>query len=237
MRYFARPESGTVEVAALLALYGLYEVVRGFGDASFAFAREHASDIVALERALGVYGERTVQELVMNIPGLPSVLGFAYIALHIAVTVGVLIWVYQRHRTRFPVVRTSLIASTALSLVVYVLYPVAPPRLAGLGFADTVTDHAGINLSSDLLASFYNPFAAVPSLHFGYALLVGVAVAMLAGNRALRFAGAAYPLVMLFIIVSTGNHFLLDAVAGGFVVAAGWLVARAVARPSEAAAA
>ena len=222
----ARPHGGVAEVAALFALYGLYEVVRGFGDASLAVARRHAMDIVGLERSLGVYGERGVQQLAERVPGLPALLGVAYIALHILVTAGVLVWVYRRHRDRFPVLRTTLVVSTGLSLAIYVLYPVAPPRLAALGFADTVTTHAGLNLSSDLLGSLYNPFAAVPSLHFGYALLVGAAVAVLARGRAWRLLGAAYPLLMVGIIVATGNHFLFDAVAGGAVVVAGWLVAR-----------
>jgi hypothetical protein len=224
-----------VEVAALFALYGAYEVVRGFGSASLEVARANTADIVALERSLGVYGERGVQELAERVPGLPALLGVAYITLHIAATSAVLVWVYRRHRDRFPVVRTTLIASTALSLAVYVLYPAAPPRLAGLGFADTVTQHAGLNLSSDLLGSLYNPFAAVPSLHFGYALLAGAAVAAYARSRGWRLVGAAYPLAMLGIIVATGNHFLFDAFAGGLVVVLGWLVARAiVARTREA---
>jgi hypothetical protein len=219
-----------VEVASLFALYGIYEVVRGFGSATLDAARANTDQIVALEQRLGVYGERGVQELAEQVPGLPSLLGVAYIVLHIVVTAGVLVWVFRRHRDSFPVVRTTLIASTALSLAVYVLYPAAPPRLAGLGFADTVTEHAGLNLSSDLLGSLYNPFAAVPSLHFGYALLVGVAVAALAERRAVRIAGALYPLVMLWIIVATGNHFVFDAAAGGAVVVAGYLAARALVR-------
>jgi hypothetical protein len=123
-------------------------------------------------------------------------------------------------------VRTTLILSTAVALVGYVVYPAAPPRLAELGFVDTVSEHGGINLSSDLLGSFYNPIAAVPSLHFGYALLVGLAVAAFSRSRVARVLGAAYPGVMLFIIVATGNHFLFDAAAGGLVVVAGWLGAR-----------
>lgn len=222
----ARPHRGVAEVALLFLLYGVYELVRGFGDASLDVARSHASDIVALEQRLGLYGERGVQEFAERIPGLPALLGVAYIALHLIGTAAVLVWIYRRHRDRFPIIRTTLIVSTGLSLAIYVLYPVAPPRLAGLGFADTVTSHAKLNLSSDLLGSLYNPFAAVPSLHFGYALLVGAAVAALAGSRAWRTAGAVYPLAMLGIIVATGNHFLFDAVAGGAVVVVGWLVAR-----------
>jgi hypothetical protein len=94
-----------------------------------------------------------------------------------------------------------------------------------MGFADTVSKDTGLNLSSDLLGSFYNPIAAVPSLHFGYSLIVGVAVAQLASRRWLRRLGAAYPALMLLIIVGTGNHFIFDAAMGGLVVAAGWLVA------------
>ena len=227
-RFLASRHGGGVELAALGVLYGLYELVRGFGGENWEAALAHTRDIVALEERLSVYGERAVQEWVHTIPALPSALGVLYIALHFGATILTLVWVHRARRESFPIVRTSLIASTALALVGYVLYPAAPPRLANLGFADTVTEHAGLNLSSDLLGSLYNPIAAVPSLHFGYALLVGVAVAALARNPILRTVGAVYPLAMLFIIVATGNHFLFDAAAGGAVTIAGWLVARRV---------
>jgi hypothetical protein len=222
----ARPQRGAVEIAALFSLYGLYELVRGYGEASASVALHNAKEIVTLERGLGVYVERGVQELAELVPGLPGLLGLAYITLHFLGTTAALIWVYRRHRESFPLVRNTLIASTAVSLVVYILFPVAPPRLAGLGFADTVTHHAGINLSSDLLGSLYNPYAAVPSLHFGYALLVGMVLVNLGGHRWLRLTGYAYPVAMLAIIIATGNHFVLDAAAGGLAVAIGWTVAR-----------
>ncbi|MGZ8781951.1 MAG: phosphatase PAP2 family protein, partial [Gaiellaceae bacterium] len=93
----------------------------------------------------------------------------------------------------------------------------------------------GLNLSSDLLGSLYNPIAAVPSLHFGYSLIVGVALAQLASHRWLRRVGAAYPAAMLLIIVATGNHFILDAAAGALVVGAGWLAASRLSAPALAA--
>ena len=139
---------------------------------------------------------------------------------------------HRRRPHAFPFLRTTLIVSTALALVGYVMYPAAPPRLANMGFADTVTTHTGLDLSSDLLGSLYNPIAAVPSLHFGYALIVGVALAKLAPRRSLRIAGAAYPALMLLIIVATGNHFLFDAAAGAVVVAAGWVTASRLAAPA-----
>jgi hypothetical protein len=227
----ARPWGGRGELALAVGLYAIYEVIRGFGSASLELARDHAADIVALEQWLGLYVERGVQEAVQGVPALPSVLGFLYMSLHLVGTSAALIWVYKRHREHFPLVRTTIVAGTAISLAVYVLYPAAPPRLADLGFVDTVTSAAHVNLSSEALGSLYNPFAAVPSLHFGYALLVGAAVASLAGSRAARAGGFLYPLLMLFVIVATGNHFLFDAAAGAVVMAAAWLVARRVAAP------
>jgi PAP2 superfamily protein len=223
--------SGKAELAATIALYGLYEGVRGFGSASLGTARAHTADIVSLERHVGVFVERPIQAAVDGVPLLPALLGVAYMTLHLAATAAMLMWVHRSHRASFGLVRTTLVVATAVSLAVYVLYPAAPPRLAGLGFADTVTRNAHVNLSSDALGSLYNPFAAVPSLHFGYALIVGVAVAALASRRWVRILGAAYPPFMLFTIVATGNHFFFDAAAGAAVVGLGYAVARAAVAP------
>jgi hypothetical protein len=222
-----------VEIATLTSLYGVYELVRGQGHATLAAARAHTDAIVSLERHLHVYGEHAVQRGVHAVPGLPTLLGFAYIVLHFAGTAAVLLWIHRRRRHAFPVVRNTLIVSTAVALTVYVLFPVAPPRLAGLGFADTVSDGAHVNLSSDMLGSLYNPFAAVPSLHLGYALLVGGAVGMLARRRWVRALGWAYPGLMLLTIVGTGNHFFFDAASGGIVVALSFLLARRVTASGE----
>ena len=132
---------------------------------------------------------------------------------------------YRRHRERFALVRNTLIAATGIALSLYVAFPVAPPRLAALGFVDTVSHSAKVNLSSDLLGSLYNPFAAVPSLHFGYALLVGVTLAAVARRPVVRVLGALYPALMLFVIVATGNHFFFDAAAGALAIGAGYLIA------------
>jgi hypothetical protein len=227
-----RPYPGRIELLALAVLYGVYELVRGFGGEDWAAAKAHTGDIVALERHLHVFVERDIQQFVGHFPGLPALLGLLYVALHFAGTTAALTWIHARRPHAFPFVRTTLIAATAFALVGYVLYPAAPPRLAELGFSDTVTKHTGLDLSSDLLGSFYNPIAAVPSLHFGYSLIVGVAIAQLASRRWLRILGAAYPALMLLIIVATGNHFLFDAAAGGLVVAAGWLVASRLRAPA-----
>jgi hypothetical protein len=231
LRTAARPHSGRVELAALAVLYGAYELVRGFGGENWVAARANTGDIVALERHIGVFVERDVQSAFSAIAGAPALLGFLYVALHFAGTGAALVWVHRRHPHAFAHLRTTLIVSTALALTGYILFPAAPPRLADLGFADTVTTHTGLNLSSDLLGSLYNPIAAVPSLHFGYALAVGVALASVSTRRSLRIAFASYPALMLLVIVATGNHFFFDALAGGLVIAVGWWFAGRVATP------
>jgi hypothetical protein len=114
-----------------------------------------------------------------------------------------------------------------------VSFPTAPPRLAAIGLADTVSSRH-IDLNKGLISSLYNPFAAVPSLHMGYALVVGATLARHARARLLRVAGAAYPLLVLLVIVATGNHFLVDAAAGTFVVAVAYLLALTVLQPQAA---
>jgi len=231
--WFSRSHSGLQELGALAVLYGLYEVVRGVPNENVEAAMRHTSEIVALEQDVGIYVEHGVQRTLDALPVLPTVLGLAYVLLHFAGTTAALVWLHRRHPEHFPIVRTTLVAATALALVGYVLYPAAPPRLADLGFSDTVTTHTGLNLSSDLLGALYNPFAAVPSLHFGYALIVGVALAKLASRRVVRVAGALCPVAMLLVIVGTGNHFVFDAALGGLVVVAAWLVARLLVEAPE----
>jgi PAP2 superfamily len=226
-RTVVRPHAGPAELAAILLLYAVYELGRGFGDATLQAARANTARIVELEQSLGVFFEGAVQNWASGIPSLPTFLGLAYVSLHLGATGATMVWLHRRHRERFALVRNALVIATGLSLVAYTVFPAAPPRLAGLGFVDTVTAHTHVNLSSDLLGSLYNPFAAVPSMHFGYALLVGFVLATTASNRWVRLVGALYPPFMLFDIVATGNHFVFDAAAGGLVtVVSLWAAAR-----------
>ena len=226
-RTVLRPHAGPAELAAIVALYAIYELGRGFGDATLQAAQANTARIVELEQSLGVFFEGAVQNWASGIPSLPTFLGLAYVSLHLGATGATMVWLHLRHRERFALVRNALVIATGLSLVAYTVFPAAPPRLAGLGFVDTVTAHTHVNLSSDLLGSLYNPFAAVPSMHFGYALLVGVVLVTTASNRWVRLIGALYPPFMLFDIVATGNHFVFDAAAGGLVtVVSLWAAAR-----------
>jgi hypothetical protein len=115
--------------------------------------------------------------------------------------------------------RNTFFAANAIAIVGYWLFPTAPPRLAGVGIGDTVSGATSVNLTSNVVSAFYNEYAAVPSMHIGFSVISGLAIVALARSRAMRVAGALYPLFVLFVIVATGNHFFFDAAAGALVAA------------------
>jgi PAP2 superfamily len=192
-------------------------------------AVKNAQWIVSLERSLDLFVEHSIQQAVGAVPGLISVLGVAYLSLHVGVTVALLVWLHRRHPAGYPVVRTTLLLASGLALVGFVLFPTAPPRLAGIGIADTVSgDH--VDLNRGLVHWLYNPYAAVPSMHVGYALVVGASLVRHGRRHALSAAGLLYPAFISFVVVATGNHFLFDAATGvavtGVAAAAAVLIHR-----------
>jgi hypothetical protein len=229
----ARRNHVVVEALVVLGLYAAYQMSRALANDSASLALDHAREVVSLEERLQLFHEGTLQDAVMRLPGMIDAFGFAYMSLHLVGTVAVLIWLYARRPDWFPLLRTALAIASAIALSIYFLYPTAPPRLAGIGIVDTVTTINDIDLRSRLLGEFYNPFAAIPSMHFGYALMLGVTVAWLSRPLPVRLAALAYPSFVLLVIVATGNHFILDAVAGAAVSAVGLAAAWVVCEPGD----
>lgn len=223
---------GAFEVLLIAALYLASELSRGIASGGVALAQQHADSVVHIERTLHVFDEARVQRLVHHVAALPALLGYAYLTLHLAVTAAVLVWVYRRHRRVYPALRNTLVLANGIAILGYWLFPTAPPRLAGVGIADTVSGATSINLTSHAVSTFYNPYAAVPSMHIGFALLAGLTVARLARNPLARVAGLAYPLFVLLVIVATGNHFFFDAAAGAAVAGLAAAIVATVQLPS-----
>lgn len=207
-----------VEVVAVVTLYAVYEATRGLAAGGASVAVRHAHVVASWERTIGVFVEHDVQAAAHTVPGLLGMLSVSYLTLHLGVTAAYLVWLYRRDPIAFPLARTTLLIATALSVAIFVLYPTAPPRMAGVGIADTVSGNH-VDLNRGLLHAFYNPFAAIPSLHFGYALVVGTGLYRHGQRWATRITGVLYPLLVLGVIVATGNHFLIDAAAGAAIVA------------------
>jgi hypothetical protein len=117
-----------------------------------------------------------------------------------------------------------MFVSGGIGLFVFALYPVAPPRLTALGYVDTVTERSEAYRVLQPPA-FVNPYAAMPSLHVGWDLLVGLAVASAAGTVLLRWVGRMMPVLMFAAVVLTANHYLVDGVAGAALALLGLAVA------------
>jgi PAP2 superfamily protein len=216
--WLADRHSFAAESILVLGWYALYETSRGLVAGGAATAFHHARVIASAERWLHIFVEGSIQHAVRAAPGAIGTLGVLYLTLHLAVTSTYLVWLYRRRPEAFPYVRTTLLIASALALIGYVVFPTAPPRLAALGISDTISG-GHVDLNHGLISSLYNPFAAVPSMHVGYATIVGASLVRHGARPALRAAGALYPILVLLVIVATGNHFLLDALAGVAVAA------------------
>jgi hypothetical protein len=218
-----------VEVAMVIGVYAAYEATRGLAAGNAHMALRHAQDVVSLERSLHIFVEGPVQHAALAVPRLVGTLGILYLALHLSVTGGLLIWLHRRRPAAYPLVRTTLLLATALAVIGYVLFPTAPPRLSHVGISDTVSG-GYVNLNKGLVSSLYNPYAAVPSMHIAYALIVGASLARYAQHPITRLAGLAYVPFVLLVIVATGNHFFVDAAAGAAVTGVALLAARQLVR-------
>lgn len=215
-----------VQILALLLCYGGYQVVRGFSDRSTGQAFENANHIISLERSLGVFWEPWFQQRV----GLDSLLiqaaNWTYLNSHYLVSSGVLLWIYRCHRSFFPLLRNSFLLAMILALVGYALFPVAPPRLvSGLGLQDTLAVASGVSAQEQQGSALLNMYAAVPSMHVCFSLLVSVALIKKAKTRIRRGAGWCYPLIVCSAVVLTANHYLFDVLVGALVAICSWAVA------------
>jgi hypothetical protein len=216
-----------------VTVYGIYELSRGVFAGGPPAAIRHARDIATLERSVHLFVERDLQHWAHSTGGMLGLFGGLYLTLHLTVTGGYLVWLYRHRPDAYAAVRATLLVATLISLVIFALYPTAPPRVAVVGISDTISG-THFNLNHGLVSSLYNPFAAMPSMHFGYALIVGASLARETGRLLTPLVGLLYPALVLLVILTTGNHFLFDAIAGGVVVGAAALIARPLtqARPA-----
>ncbi len=207
----------------------VYFGVRGQTEGSVGAAFDHAQDIVTLEQNLGIDIEGVVQGPVEASPTLETLVNWIYIWGHWPVIVATMLWLVWHHREVFLRLRDAMMLSGAAGMVIFATYPVAPPRLADLGLVDTVTESSYAYRVLQPPA-FVNQYAAVPSLHAGWDLLIGMAIVSAATTTWLRMVGVAMPVLMAFAVVATANHYVLDVVAGIALVLVAHLGALALER-------
>lgn len=206
------------EWGAIVAIGLAYTALRAWAaPADPTVAVRNALELVAIEERLGFFLERSVQAMAMGHGWLVEAFNLYYVAMHLPPVVAFLLYAYLRHRPAWPLVRNALVVFTALGLVGHVVYPVAPPWfLDGLGIQDTL---AGAHQGHPQASTFGNPYAAMPSMHFGWALGAGLGFAWLGRSRWTQALGILHPLLMGIVIVATGNHYVIDAVASGLLLA------------------
>jgi hypothetical protein len=218
-----RPRAGTgrlrfvsKEVLLWLGLYPVYLAIRGLSIDSFSTALANAHDLISVERSLSLFHEASLQDALSPLHGLLStyyMLGFG------PVVAATLIWLAFVRREHYTALRTALLVSLGFAAISYALLPMAPPRLVpDIGIADTVGLAAGHDTGSFGGVVPFNPYAAMPSMHVGWSLLVGIFGFRALRGRALRWVFALHPVVMAVAVTATGNHYFLDSAAGVAVV-------------------
>jgi len=199
-------------------MYGLflvYKVVRLVSAGEMTAATNHARQVIGFEHQLGFFSEPAFQRLVTEHgEELPKLLNVYYATAHFAVMITVLIWLFCRHRAHYVRVRRLLLGLTGIGLVIHLAYPLAPPRmLPSFGFVDTGMLFGPSVYDSGVLHGVANQVAAMPSLHFGWAVLVAWAVMTTPGIKS-HVSILLHPVLTLAAIVGTANHYWLDAIVG-----------------------
>jgi hypothetical protein len=207
-----------LQFALFFAVYNGYQVVRGLANGREDLAFANAERLVDAERSLGAFFEVSFQQALINEEWLINLANFLYMNTHFVITTSFLVWLYIFRNDHFYFVRNMFVVAMGVALLGYGLYPTAPPRLMPeLGFTDTIATLSGVAQDSETVGLLVNKYAAVPSMHIAFALMIAVPGIRLCQNPAVRGAWSAYPLLVFFVIVVTGNHFWLDAAAGAAV--------------------
>lgn len=220
------------EFVFIAVLYTAYELTRGVGQGGLHIAMRNGRDILKWEHDWHLSPEHVLTHAILHLTVVAVVASYFYSTMHYLITPIVLIWMYRCHRADYGHARTVLAFSTIIGLIGFYFIPTAPPRLLPHGGVLDVLLHVqqygwwgGEGSVPKGLGSLSNQFAAMPSMHVGWALWCGVLIFKFAPRAWLRWLGLAYPMLTSIVVIATGNHYLLDAVAGVVVIALGYVLA------------
>lgn len=206
------------EVLLFLPAALFYFLLRGLMDARYDEAAANAERVIDVQRWLGLFHEEALQQLALGSSLAIDMMNWIYIWGHWPVIAGVFVWLVLRQRSAYPVYRNTSLLSGVIGMLVFAAFPVVPPRLMdGYAFVDTVTVHSK-SYRTLQPPSLTNPYAAMPSLHLGWDLLMGIALVREASSLLVRAVGVLMPVAMFLAIVLTANHYILDGIAGGLLV-------------------
>ena len=220
-----------LQFAIFWSFYVAYEASRTLASADRYVALRNALDVLRAQQVLGIDIDRPVQQWAINAPGIVmDVANWTYFNCQFTITYALLLFIYFRRNHAFYFIRNALLTTSFSALIGYLLLPTAPPRmLGGLGYVDTL-NQTTINHSSGIVEWFANPYAAMPSLHTAYAVIIGCAGVLVFAHPLLKLVWALYPALVVFSIIATANHWALDATIGAFVALFALLFSFAVSR-------
>ena len=195
------------QIVLFCGAYWLYRLVRGQG--------------------LGTFFEPALHAWATSQGWIADFASWMYVNSHFAITTAALAFLYLRRNARFYFVRNMLMVAMAIALAGYAVFPTAPPRfLPELGFRDSVAAFAGVE--AEAANVLFNPYAAVPSMHVAFALMLGLPLACMARHRWARVLWRGYPALVTFVVIATANHGWLDAFLEAATAAAAALAANGV---------
>jgi membrane-associated phospholipid phosphatase len=210
-----------IELAIVAWLFWLYDVINNLAPIRHALAVANARSLLGFERTLGLDPELTLNRWLAGHATLASFASYYYFFAHALVTFAVLVWLWWWRPNRYVALRTALVIINLLAFVVFWRYPLAPPRsFPALGYIDVIAgSHALVSWHSGVLVRDADQFAAMPSLHVAWALWSATAVWQCTRRVAIRALAALYPVLTSFVVLATGNHYLLDVLAGAATAA------------------
>jgi membrane-associated phospholipid phosphatase len=216
---------GAYEIALVVGLFMAYFATRGIVSGRAADAFHNAYQLMKLQNWLGISWELSVQSWIMQHDALIWFVNSIYVYTHMPALIIFAAWVFIWHHDRYPEVRNVFLGMLAVGLLSYSLVPLAPPRFfAATGFVDTLAAYSSIDYHQESIDMLYNPYAAMPSLHVGFAVFVGIGLILIGRRIHHQIIGVAFPLLMSLAVVGTGNHFVLDVVAGAALAFGAWWI-------------
>ena len=208
------------QILLFCGAYWLYRIVRGMTDGRVSEAFGNARELIGLERALGLFVEPAMHAWANGSDWLIDGASWLYLNTHFTITTVTLAFIYLRRNESFYFVRNMFMVAMGIALVLYAAYPTAPPRfMPEWGFTDSVARLTGLTAEGSSADSLYNPFAAVPSMHVAFALMIGAPMATMVRWPAVKALWLAYPALVSFVVVVTANHWWFDAFTGALTAA------------------
>jgi membrane-associated phospholipid phosphatase len=215
------------QVLILVGVDLAYTAVRGIADGEKTVAMANGEQVIQFEQSTHTLFEPQVQSFFLPTRWIIDLADQLYLNAQFSVALGFLVWLYLFRNESYNFVRNMFVIAMGLALVGYTLYPTAPPRLfPEEGFIDTINAFSGINHDSALAKSFINPYAAIPSMHCAFAVMIGATGALVCRNRWSKAFWAFWPVLILWVVIVTGNHYWIDAVLGWVVAITAAVVAQ-----------